>query len=400
MRILFIAPQPFFENRGTPIAIRNMLRVLGRLGHTTDLVTYHAGQDVSIPGTTIHRGMRLPVRTIPIGFSFLKLLLDPLVYFAVIRRLITRRYDVIHCVEEGIFLGILAAPRKNAVLCYDVDSSLAEQLTARRRGFWRPLAPLLRFLEKWAVERSDCLVTVCPALTDHVRNLSRHKPVFQIEDTPAVRHEPLSPEREAGLRKELSLTGKKAVVYVGNFEAYQGVDLLLRAFALVVRKVSGCALVLVGGTERDVLAKRNLASVLGVEQHVRFVGFVPPERAGVYLSLADVLVSPRCRGTNFPMKAYGYLASGKPLVATDLPVHNQLLDNRVAVLAKATPEGLAEGIMRVLTHPAAGRAMADSARRLVEKDFSDEAYERKVAGLCRWLTAEVLKRKATNRRSG
>jgi glycosyltransferase involved in cell wall biosynthesis len=390
MRILFIAPQPFFESRGTPIAVRNMLRVLGRLGHKTDLVTYHAGQDVSIPGTTIHRCLRLPFKRIPIGFSFLKLLLDPLVYFVVIKRLMTRRYDVIHCVEEGIFLGILSSPRKDAVLCYDVDSSLSEQLTARG-GFWPVFAPLLRCVEGWAVRKSDCAVTVCPALTHHVRRLSPQKPVFQIEDTPVVHQEMRS---VVPLREKLSLQKQRAVVYIGNFEAYQGVDLLLHAFALVVRKLPACALILVGGTEKEVLAKKNVAHAIGIESRVRFVGFVPPEKAGAYLSLADVLVSPRCRGTNFPMKLYSYLASGKPVVATDLPVHRQLLNREIAVLSRPTPEGLAEGIVQLLSKPDSGKRLAGSAKRFVQREFSEEAYEKKVAGLYRWIAAEVARRKA------
>jgi len=393
MRILFIAPQPFFENRGTPIAVRNMLRVLGRLGHKTDLVTYYAGGDVSIPGTSIYRCMRLPFKNIPIGFSFLKLLLDPVLYLLVIKRLLKNRYDVIDCVEEGIFVGLLAGPRRNAVLCYDVDSSLTEQLTARG-GLWRVLAPLLRFLEKWAIGKCACAVTVCPALTDHVRELSPQTPIFQIEDTPVVSQEALSARREAELREELSLVGWKTVVYIGNFESYQGIDLLLHGFARVVRKVPGCALILVGGTEREVLEKKSLTPALGIEQYVRFIGFVPPEKAGVYLSLADVLVSPRCRGTNFPMKVYSYLASGKPVVATDLPVHSQLLNGEIAVLAEPTPEGMAHGIAHLLTNPESGSSLAESAKRFVEEEFCDRAYERKVAELYRWIAAEVSRRKA------
>lgn len=142
MRILFIAPQPFFENRGTPIAVRNMLRTIGRLGHKTDLVAYHAGEDIRIPATTVYRCARLPFRSIPIGFSPLKLLLDALTYAVVVRRLMTRRYNVIHSVEEGVFLALLAPFRKNALLCYDMDSSLTEQLLARGK-LWQILAPFL-----------------------------------------------------------------------------------------------------------------------------------------------------------------------------------------------------------------------------------------------------------------
>ncbi len=393
MKILFIAPEPFFENRGTPIATRNMLRVMGELGHRTDLVTYYEGQAVSIPGTSVYRCARLPFKNIPIGFSYLKPVLDVLTYVVVVRRLMTQRYDVIHCVEEGIFLALLAFPRKGAVLCYDMDSSLAEQLTARGR-LWRILPPFLHWLERWALRKSTCVVTVCPALGQHVRTLAGQKRIFQIEDTPVVSPKPLSEREDTELRKKLSLREQKVVLYIGNFEPYQGIELLLRGFSLAVRKEPNCALVVVGGNKKEVLAKRNFARSLGIERHVAFAGFVPPEEAGVYLSLADVVVSPRTRGTNFPMKIYSYLASGKPLVATDLTVHTQMLNRETALLVPATAEGLARGIVQLLSNPALGKSLSENGKRLVEREFGEDAYRRKVAELYRWIAARIDSRQS------
>ena len=54
------------------------------------------------------------------------------------------------------------------------------------------------------------------------------------------------------------------------------------------------------------------------------------------------------RGTNTPLKIYQYLRSGRPIVATRLLTHTQVLSDEVAVLTPATPEGFAEGILRVL----------------------------------------------------
>ena len=426
MKILFIAPQPFFENRGTPIAVRNMVRTIGELGHPVDLVAYHAGQDVRIPGVTVYRSWRLPFKRIPIGFSVLKLLLDPLLYATVLKRLLSERYDVIHGGEEGIFLALLAFPRRKAVICYDVDSSLTEQL-ASRGGLWRVVEPVLRWIEKWAVRKSDCLVTVCPALTEHALKLvpagvvspascpavagghpapdaegetpsglpprRRRYIVFQIEDTPIIKQDTHSPEEELRLRQKLSLKREKTVVYIGNFESYQGVDLIIEAFAEVVRRFPESVLILVGGSEGDVLKKKRLARALGIESHVRFAGFVPPEESGIYLSLADVLVSPRCRGTNFPMKVYSYLASGKPVVATDLPVHTQLLTSEIVLLCPPTARGLAGGMIHLLENPERARQLGDAAKRFVEKEFSESAYRRKVAELYRWIGEEVSRRR-------
>lgn len=391
MRILFIAPEPFFENRGTPIAVRNMLRVIGGLGHRIDLVTYYSGENVSLPATTIYRCLKLPFRNIPIGFSPLKLLLDLLLYLVVVRRLLARRYDVIHCVEEGIYLALLAAPPKDSALCYDMDSSLSEQLTARGRT-WRLFAPMFRSLEKWAIRKSTCIVTVCPALTEYARTLGGRKPIFQIEDTPVVPRESLSAERRRALREHLALGERKAVVYIGNLESYQGIDLLLKAFALVIQEKPDAALIVVGGDPRAVLAKKSVARSLGLERNVVFTGFVLPNRAAPYLSLADIVVSPRTRGTNFPMKVYSYLASGKPLLATNLPVHRQVLTRKTAFLATPTPEGLAQGIIQLLGDSSMRRSLAEAGRDFVEREYNEEAYRRKVEELYRWIAARAAAR--------
>jgi hypothetical protein len=60
MRILMIAPEPFFEPRGTPFSEYHRIRALLDLGHTVDLVTYPFGKDVTLPGLRIFRAARPP----------------------------------------------------------------------------------------------------------------------------------------------------------------------------------------------------------------------------------------------------------------------------------------------------------------------------------------------------
>src|SRR5436190_13578852 len=77
MHILMIAPEPFFEPRGTPFSEYHRIRALLDLGHTVDLVTYPFGKDVSLPGLRIFRCARPPfVSRVKIGPSAAKLALD------------------------------------------------------------------------------------------------------------------------------------------------------------------------------------------------------------------------------------------------------------------------------------------------------------------------------------
>src|SRR5215210_8711651 len=108
MHILMIAPEPFFEPRGTPFSEFHRIRALTTLGHTVDLVTYPFGEDVAMPGLRVFRSMRPPfVRRVRIGPSFAKLPLDALLTLSAIRRAFSGRYEAIHSHEEGGLIGVL-----------------------------------------------------------------------------------------------------------------------------------------------------------------------------------------------------------------------------------------------------------------------------------------------------
>jgi glycosyltransferase involved in cell wall biosynthesis len=102
-------------------------------------------------------------------------------------------------------------------------------------------------------------------------------------------------------------------------------------------------------------------------------------------SRADVLVSPRVNGTNTPLKIYEQLASGKPLVATRIPSHTQVLSDEVCMLVEPEPPAMAAGILRAIDGEAR-LAQVASARALYERAYSRPAYEAKVRQLLEMLS--------------
>ena len=120
-----------------------------------------------------------------------------------------------------------------------------------------------------------------------------------------------------------------------------------------------------------------------------FAGQRPADEIPRFLDAADVLVSPRSTGTNTPLKIYQYLRSGRPIVATRLLTHTQVLDDDVALLTPATPEGFAEGILKAIADPSLGRAVGARARLMAETKYSYEAYLNRTRQACEHLTREV-----------
>ena len=164
------------------------------------------------------------------------------------------------------------------------------------------------------------------------------------------------------------------VVYTGTFEAYQGLDMLFGAMASVVGVRPDARLVLAGGQPDQIEQARAQARASGVEAATVFAGERPAAQIPAYLLAADVLVSPRSRGTNTPLKIYQYLRSGRPIVATRLVTHTQVLSDETAILADPTPSAFGSGILTALDDRHRAAVVARHARELAETKYSEKAY--------------------------
>jgi glycosyltransferase involved in cell wall biosynthesis len=399
LRILFLAPQPFFEVRGTPLAVLAMVRALVGLGHSVDLLTYPQGAPVDVAGVVHRRSLALPVGRVRAGASLAKLVLDVPFMLEAGARMASGRYDVVHAVEEAAHLAAPLARLLGLPLVADVDSSIPDQL--RYSGFARrgPLVWAATGLETAALRQAAAVITVCSSLTEGVRARAPEAAVFQVEDPPLVDAARVAAAASAvpALRAQLGLRAGPVVLYSGNFEPYQGVDRLVAAAA----QVPEASFVFMGGEPADIGAMTARARAAGSAERCVFAGKRPPSELPAFLALADVVASPRSHGDNTPFKIYTYLAAGKPLVATRIPTHTQLLDDALALLVEPTPSGLAEGVRGVLAHPGEAAARAARGRDLVEREYSDARYREKVAAayaeVARRVTAQGARRKAEHR---
>lgn len=381
MRILVLAPHPFFVERGTPIDTDLLLRALSRRGDRVHVVTYPEGEERRYEGVTIHRPEGPGwLRDIRPGFSLKKLVADILVIRSAARLLRRMRFDVIHATEEGVFMAMAFGRRHGVPYVYDMDSSVAQQMV-EQFPWLSPLASVLDAIEGLALRRCAAAAPVCNALAElaerrgapHVVTLHD---ISQLDD----------PDRApAGLLAERWGVRRPAVVYVGNLEPYQGVDLLVDAVEIAVERGSGLDLVVAGGRPDAVEAHRRDAEGRGLADRIHFVGPWPNDRLDELLAEASILVAPRIRGVNTPMKIFPYLHSGKPLLATDLPTHTQLLDSSVAMLAPPEPGGFADALLRLEEDPGLRERLGRAGRRFVEENHTFEAHQRRVNRLYAYL---------------
>lgn len=382
MRILMVAPQPFFRPRGTPFSVLHRIRALTRLGHTVELVTYPFGESPEVPGLTLHRTARPPmVGDVGIGPSVPKLLLDVPLFGTANRLARSGRFDLIHTHEEAGVLGSWIRRTTGLPHLYDMHSSLPQQFANFARFNWAPVVGAFRRIERYTLAGADAVIAICPELRDHVLQGGYAGPVALIENTLDFPVPPIDASQIAALRARLEVADAPVVLYTGTLESYQGLDLLIAAAGEVVRVQPDVRFVLVGGTAEQIDALRQRAREHGVENVFRFVPAVAPTEVFLYHQMADVLVTTRSKGTNTPLKIYQYLRAGRPIVATAIRSHTQVLDEDTAELVAPGAAAIGQGLVRVLRDPARGRTLAAAAATLARERYSEDAYMRTLAGV-------------------
>ena len=382
--ILLLAPEPFFVRRGTPFNVRAMLKVLARAGYDVHLLCYPIGEDISINGVTIHRCAKIPgLASVPIGPSWCKIAYDIPFFFSAIWLTFLRRFDVIHGVEEaGIIAGLISFFNRVPYV-FDMDSSMPEQL--EKSGFIKS-SPLLKFVSKiegFFLRRARAILTVCEALSDKAKIQAANIPIYQIEDFPVEDADKVDVSLLKKLKEQYRKDSRKILLYTGNLESYQGIDLLLDSCALLKQQTKEFLLLIVGGSVEQVDHYSTKCKELNIADKVVFIGQRPTQEMGTFMALADVLVSPRSEGENTPLKLYSYMAADRAIVASSIRTHTQVLDEQSAFLAKPEKEPFSKALISALEDSDLARRKAKKALQLVETRYSFKQFSENLERLYR-----------------
>lgn len=389
-RVLIVAPQPFYEDRGTPIAVRQLIEALRQLGYGVDVLTFPVGAPLDLAGVRLFRAANpLRIRRVPVGFSFRKLALDATLVVALRAQLRRERYVCVHAVEEAAFPALWLRGRHGVPVIYDMQSSLPEQLLDHptlRHVSRRARGALLR-AERWLLRRADMVVS-SSGLAERVRRLVPEARVREWRYASAM--PPTADGSVAALRASLRIPpGAPVVLYSGTFEPYQGLPTLLDAATAVLAAVPDAVFVLVGRTGVEIGAALPQLPALEARGAVRVVERQPREAMPHFLALADVLVSPRAYGGNLPLKVFDYLAAGRAIVATDIPTHRAVLTDDLGVLVPPRAPALAQAIVGLLRDAPRRARLGAAARAYAEAHLGWMSFVRSVGDLYGEVLARV-----------
>lgn len=366
-RVLVVTPQPFYEDRGTPIAIRYVAQALSELGVSVDVLSFPIGADVSIPRVSVLRSRNpLGLKHVPIGFSWRKLVLDASLWQSFTSLVRAGNYDLVHAVEEAAYMASVICPPLGQPFLYDMASAIPVELA--RKWIFRPrfMHRLISAAEKHVI--STAAGVICSSgLGEYV--------VRQVPDARVrqwaypAQGSRVDSARAIAVRTELGLQPDQHVVlYSGNFASYQGIDLLMEAFRIARRSRPDLALVCVGATRQEMLTHAGQRSTLR-EQQVFIVPRQPRERIPEYLQLADYLVLPRVSADNVPLKLFDYMASGKPIVATRGNAHEPLLNDTRAFLSEPNAAAMSDALLAACASGAQAAMIGRAAKAFAAEHF-------------------------------
>lgn len=366
-RILMIAPTPYFADRGCHVRIYEEARALQAMGYQVKVCTYHVGDDR--PGVTTYRTLRVPwYNKLSAGPSWHKLYIDLFLLFktwAVARRF---RPDLLHGhLHEGAAIGWAVGQLLGLPVIGDFQGSLSGELEAHE--FIKDRGWLYRFVahnEGWIDHLPHVAVASCD---DVARELWERFGVPDVilaldgVDTRAFR-----PDVEVDDLRSLVPDGRRAVVYLGHLDTYQGVDHLLEAVPRVLARVPHAHFLVMGYPHID--RYRQKALDLGVAGHVSFPGRIDYDQAARYLVLGEVAVGPKLSKTESNGKLFNYMACALPIVAFDTPPSREILGDLGIYAPRGDVEALAGAIADLLEDPEAARQLGCKLRQRVLERFS------------------------------
>lgn len=324
LRILMLAPTPYFADRGCHVRIYEEARALIERGCDVCIVTYHHGRDM--PGIPTFRIPNISwYRKLTAGPSWFKPFLDVLLFCKALAVSRTFRPQLLHAhLHEGAFIGMVLKLFLRVPLVMDSQGSLT--LECRDHGFFRSgslLEKIFSGLERIINHAADAIITsstVGSALLTKEWEVSSDKVVTVIDGVDTDSFIPYSQSdarRRVGIPEDVQL-----VVFLGLLNAYQGVDLLMRVISILKAEQRQIHFLVMGYPEEEY---RRQASKLGLDDLVTFTGRIDYAEAALLLSAGDLAISPKLSQTEANGKLFNYMACALPTLVFDTPVNREIL---------------------------------------------------------------------------
>lgn len=373
LRVAVVAACPLPASRGTPIRIFHLSEALHELGHDVHVVAYHLGQQQVLHNFHLHRIKDLGwYSRMQAGPSYGKLIVD--FYLAAkLREVIDKeKIEVIHAHHfEGLLVALLARRNRKLPIVFDAHTLLGTELPSYGLGMPGGFKTALgRFLDRHLPRRAAHVVGVSQEIRDTLVAIQAVK-AHDISVVPnGVELDYLASGTATENDRKV-----KVLIFTGNLAPYQGIDLMLTAFAAVCRERDDTLLHIVSGDTFQ--PYEGLAEKLGIRDRIRFI---PDAFAALpdTLANADVALNPRADCDGVPQKLLNYMAARCPIVSFAGSARHLEHATSGLIVDQADPQAFAHAILSLLDNPILARQLGETAHAVAKATLSWEASARKI----------------------
>lgn len=252
-----------------------------------------------------------------------------------------------------------------------VLAHLGERTTTRI--VWETHTGANNHCTRFLLKRAALVVAITQGLKDFYVGLGAEREKIVVAHDAVDLADFEHPETQREARERLGLPqNKKVALYIGRLDGWKGSATFLEASTLLRERTFA----VIGGE------KEQVDSLRVRYPGVQFLGYRPYRQIADNQAAADVLVLPNtgrdaisARFTS-PLKLFTYMASGKPLVASDLPSIREVVDERSAYLVRPDdPRALADGIATAFEDPAAPAKAARAREKVALYTWSERAQK-------------------------
>jgi glycosyltransferase involved in cell wall biosynthesis len=354
MRILVIAPTPFFADRGTHIRILEESLALEKRGHQITIATYHIGRDINLDVKTqidVRRIRRLLFwyKKLEAGPDWQKILLDIMLIRKAFYLARTQRPDVIHGhLHEGVLIGWIVKKAlfwRKIQLVADFHGSLTREMASHSYLKGGLLKKMFFVIEKWIDNLGDSALTSSEENTKDVAQLRKDHDVKTVLDGANLNYYTNIASREF-LRKEFELPLDKIIItYTGALVFNKGIEYLMEAIPKVLEKNKQVYFVIAGFPMEDA---QQFVSHHGLSENVRLISPLNYFDLPKILMASDIGIDPKDSATlQASGKILQYMAAGLGIVCFDRTNNREYLGEGAQYAKEISAQGLSEAILQL-----------------------------------------------------
>jgi glycosyltransferase involved in cell wall biosynthesis len=370
LRIAMVAACPFPSLRGSQVLIRELAQALAAHGHEVHLVTYPCGESVApVDGIRVHRVRPAWLSGAPVGLGWRKLILD--IFLAWTLYSVVRRYgiQVIHAHNyEGPLISYLVRLLTGVPVVYHAHNALCDELPHYFSPGWQ--RRVARWVGQWldhqVPRRADFSIALTPELEKFLRTCGVGASRLAVVAPGSL---PIMPP-DSGKGGRDPFAGRFVVMYSGNLDPYQDLEVLCSGFEAVRHNVDNAVLAIV--THQSNWGEFADASLYQLVQEGAAQVIVAPAFSVVkrLLARADVLVCPRSSWSGFPIKLNNYMASGRAVVVAEGSARGIIDGETGLVFQNRDAENLGLAISRLAADSALRHRLGQNARAAAGRMYS------------------------------